>query len=296
MRRSELPYLDDLRAFEAAARLGSIRAAAGELALTHAAISRRVARLAEAVGAPLFEKAGRGLALTPAGLALRDSCRRSFDDLSRTIATIRATAEPQSRAVLLSCERSVAMRWLIPRLSQFQDAHPEVKVHLSVGGGPIQGQGGGELLALRRLDFELGATWQAEPLFPEQMGPVLAPMMLAQFAAGDYVALGSETRPEAWDRWLAAHPQAPRPRERRSMDHHFLMVEAACAGLGVALSPMVLALDDLARERLVAPLGFGPDGSQYGLIQSATGALSPGAQQLARWIRAQCEGLKASGL
>ncbi|MEO0978087.1 MAG: LysR family transcriptional regulator [Pseudomonadota bacterium] len=291
MKRSDLPYLDDLRAFEATARRGSVRAAADELALTHAAVSRRLSRLSEAVGVRLFRKAGRGLALTHAGESLRDACRRSFDDLLRTITTIRNAEGTADRAVVLSCERSVAMRWLIPRLSLFEAVHPEVTVHLSVGGGSIEGQGDDAFLALRRLDFALDERWVVQPLFPERVGPVMAEDMRAQFDAGDYVALVTKTRPEAWDRWLAANPGAPRPRERRGMDHHFLMAEAACAGLGVGLSPQVVAADDVAGNRLVAPFGFSADGSDYGLVHRAGVALSPDAQHLADWIRSACEPL-----
>nr|WP_319383768.1 LysR family transcriptional regulator [uncultured Roseibium sp.] len=292
MKRSELPYLDDLRAFEATARNGSVRAAADELALTHAAVSRRVARVSETVGAKLFRKAGRGLMLTPAGESLRDACRRSFDDLLRTITTIRDAAETGDRAVLLSCERSVAMRWLIPRLSRFQDAHPDVKVHLSVGGGAVEERGNGAFLALRRLDFAPDDRWTIQPLFPERVGPVMIDGMRARFEAGDYVALVTKTRPEAWDRWLVANPDAPRPRERRGMDHHFLMAEAACAGLGVGMSPYVIAADDVAGNRLVAPFGFTPDGSHYGLFSRAGVELSQEAQHLADWIQSLSEPLR----
>lgn len=291
MKRSDLPYLDDLRAFEATARTGTVRAAADELALTHAAVSRRLTRLSQTLGMRLFRKSGRGLALTPAGESLRDACRRSFDDLLRTIASIRNAEGAADRAVVLSCERSVAMRWLIPRLSRFEADHPDVTVHLSVGGGPIDGQGSGVFLALRRLDFALDDNWVVQPLFPERVGPVMVGDMREEFDAGDYVALVTGTRPEAWDRWLASHPDAPRPRERRAMDHHFLMVEAACSGLGVGLAPLVVAADDVARNRLVAPCGFSSDGSNYGLVHRAGVALSPDAQLLADWIRSACQNL-----
>ncbi|MGX9118545.1 LysR substrate-binding domain-containing protein [Mesorhizobium sp. BHbsci] len=80
-----------------------------------------------------------------------------------------------------------------------------------------------------------------------------------------------------------------RPTEIRFYDHHFLIVEAASAGLGVALSPMVLATDDIDRERLVAPVGFDPDGSHYGLIWIGQTELSGKAHDLARWLEAECK-------
>ncbi|MEM8797055.1 MAG: LysR family transcriptional regulator [Pseudomonadota bacterium] len=289
MKRSDVPYLDDLRAFEVTARMGSVRAAAEELNLTHAAVSRRVSRLANSLGTPLLVRSGRGIRLTSNGEVLRDACRRSFDDLERTISSIRETAREDNNAVLLSCERSVAMRWLIPRLSQFETVNPDIAVHLSVGGGAIDTARDHGFLALRRLDFSLDAKWAGQRLFPETVGPVMVETMRERFAAGDYIALVSRTRPEAWDHWLSVHPEAPRPRERREMDHHFLAVEAACAGLGVGLSPHVIALDDVSSGRLVAPYGFDADGSEYGLIYRADGTLAPNAKCLADWIEGLCE-------
>lgn len=285
MKRSDIPYLDDLRAFETTARCGTVRAAADELSLTHAAISRRINRLADMIGTPLFEREGRGLRLTTAGDQLADVCRRSFDDLSRAIATIREAQVTESAAILLSCERSVAMRWLIPRLSQFQDAHPEIAVHLSVGGGPVDSKQQWATLALRRLDFAIGDGWSVVPLFDESIGPVMSPDMRSDFDQSDYIALGSNTRPEAWDDWLRQHPDAPRPRERRMFDHHFLMVEAASSGLGVGLVPHIVALDDINRGRLVAPFGFDPDGSRYGVLHPSQSPLGESAALLLNWLR-----------
>jgi DNA-binding transcriptional LysR family regulator len=285
MKRSDIPYLDDLRAFETTARCGTVRGAADELSLTHAAISRRINRLADMIGTPLFEREGRGLRLTTAGDQLADVCRRSFDDLSRTIATIREAQVTESAAILLSCERSVAMRWLIPRLSQFQDAHPEIAVHLSVGGGPVDSKQNRAALALRRLDFEIASGWFVVPLFDETIGPVMSPDMRSSFDQGDYIALGSNTRPDAWDDWFRQHPDAPRPRERRMFDHHFLMVEAASSGLGVGLVPHIVALDDINRGRLVAPFGFNPDGSKYGVLHPSQIPLGESAAFLLNWLR-----------
>ncbi len=284
MKRSDLPSLDDLRAFEATARLGSVRAAADELALTHAAISRRNTRLAGYIGAPLFEREGRGLRTTPAGDLLHGACRRSFADLARTIASIEATQRSPAGVILLSCERSVAMRWLIPRLSRFQDANPSIAVHLSVGGGAVEKGVGRDVMALRRLDFPIPEGWQVHGLWAERVGPVMVPEVVDRFGAGDYIALGARTRPDAWSDWLIACPDMPRPREIRMLDHHFLMVEAACGGLGVGMAPRVIAIDDVERGRLVAPHGFQPDGTRYGLLHGSRTELSEDASLLRDWI------------
>ena len=287
MRRSEIPSLDDLRAFHAAARLGSVRLAAEELALTHGAVSRRITKLSEDVGLRLFEKAGRGLRLTAAGETLNLTLSRFFAELSTTIENLRA-ADTRDNALVLSCEPSVAMRWLIPRLAGFQSTHPEIALHLSVGGGAVEFRRDRIDLAIRRLDFALPEAWRVQRLFAERMGPVMIPELAPAFAAGDYIALGAKTRPDAWAQWLSAHPLIPPPKDVRFHDHHFLSVEAASAGLGVALSPLVLAIDDVERVRLLAPAGFDVDGSHYGLIQAGERELGQGARLLAEWLREEC--------
>ena len=286
MKRSEIPSLDDLRAFEATARLGSVRLAADSLALTHGAISRRITKLSRELGFTLFEKSGRGLRLTQAGETLNLTLGRFFAELAETVENLRRTSTQQA-AVVLSCEPSVAMRWLIPRLARFQAAFPHFPLHLSVGGGPIEFRRDRIDLAIRRLDFAIPETWHVERLFAEEMGPVMSPDLLPAFEAANYVALGSKTRPHAWSEWLSTHAAFHRPREIRYFDHHFLMIEAALAGLGVALSPRVLAGDDLARGRLVAPAGFDADGSSYGLVWPAGEELESESGPFVQWLKTE---------
>lgn len=287
MKRTDIPSLDDLRAFEAAARLGSVRLAADSLALTHGAVSRRITKLSEEMGFRLFERSGRGLRLTAAGEKLNLTLSRFFGELAETVESLRAS-QAQQGTLVLSCEPSVAMRWLIPRLGSFQEKHPDIAVHLSVGGGPVDFHRDRIDLAIRRLDFPIPESWTVHRLFAEAVGPVMSAQLAKAFGQGDYIALGSKTRPEAWAQWLAAHPSIRPPQEIRYYDHHSLMVEAACAGLGVALSPRVLATDDLHRARLMAPLGFDADGTYYGLIWTQDHELTGARMGLYQWLQEEC--------
>lgn len=167
MKPTRRPSLNDLRAFEAVARLGSVRAAADELALTHGAVSRRVAKLADDLGLALVEPAGRGLRVTAGGQLLASTMQRALALIQDTIDTLQA--RDTRRPLVLSCERSVAMRWLIPRLSAFQDRHPQIELHLSVGGGPLDFARDQATLALRRLDFPVHPDWIVTPLMAENM-------------------------------------------------------------------------------------------------------------------------------
>ncbi|WP_120497089.1 LysR family transcriptional regulator [Kiloniella sp. EL199] len=264
MKRSDIPSLDDIRAFEAVARLGSVKAASEELALTHGAVSRRITKLSRDIGIKLSEPEGRGIRITREGEILNKAARNALDELITAVATIKH--DTNNSPIVLSCERSVAMRWLIPRLSDFQDRYPDVELHLSVGGGTLDFKRDRITLAIRRLDFPLNPDWEINVLSQEKTGPVMQPGMRVHFDNHNYIGLASKTRPKAWQEWLFRQNGPPTPREIRTLDHHFLMIEAAVNGLGVALCPYILARDDLEKGRLIAPLGFKEDGSQYGLI------------------------------
>ena len=175
------------------------------------------------------------------------------------------------------------MRWLIPRLSAFQDLHSNVELNLSVGGGALDAAHDRVALAIRRLDFLVGPNWTVTRLMEESVGPVMQPAMHDRFLAAEYVALGAKTRPDAWGTWATANPDAPTPRATRFLDHHFLVVEAAASGLGVAMCPKVLALDDICNKRLIAPLGFAPDGPNM-VCYSRPGPETPELVMLKEWL------------
>jgi DNA-binding transcriptional LysR family regulator len=283
MKRSDIPSLDDLRAFEAVARLHSVRAAADELSLTHGAVSRRVSKLAEDIRLKLFVPDGRGIRLTEDGEKLASSTSKAFLLIRETLTELYSTTK--SSPIVVSCERSIAMRWLIPRLSRFQDMYPNIDVHLSTGGGPLDFARERVALAVRRLDFPIDPDWTVTRLVSEAMGPVMVPAMSERFTSGDYVALGSRTRPNAWENWLKLHPGVNPPRTIRLLDHHFLMVEAALGGLGVALSPRMLTEDEVSGGRLFAPSGYSDDGTHYGIIHPAAMPLSADVLTIVHWLQ-----------
>lgn len=249
-------------------------------------------KLSEDTGLVLFERQGRGLRLTEAGEVLFQSCRRAFTDLEQTMLQLQSRTS-ETGPIILSCERSLAMRWLISRLGRFQDENSDISVHLSVGGGSLNLSEGGPTIAVRRFDFPLSPEWCCEPLFEEKVGPVMNDVQLRRFESGSYISLGTKTRPDAWDSWLLKHPEVARPQEIRFFDHHFLMVEAVAAGLGVGLCPMIMAVDDTRRGRLHAPMGFEPDGSVYGLIYLQRRMAFDAAQRLIAWLHTVFDGFEA---
>ncbi|MCX4032275.1 LysR family transcriptional regulator [Aeromonas caviae] len=202
-----LPSLTALRCFEVAARTEHFGRAADELHLTHGAISRAVRLLEEDLGVMLFERRQRRVFLTDAGERFYQAVREGLGSIRQTAQALRQQSRPQS--LVLSCEPTLLMRWLIPRWPAFQALHPELDVHLMAGGGALS-FGSGIDLAIRRNDFHWPAELYSQLLFEERTGPVCPPGKVAHFfePRGDVQALRptaprlhTKTRPGAWLEW-----------------------------------------------------------------------------------------------
>lgn len=292
----DLPPLNALRAFEAAARLGSLSEAARELHVTHGAISRQVKQLEEQLGVGLFVKEGRGVKLTDAGARLRDAASEAFERLRSACAELqRQTAEAP---FVLGCPGSLLARWFIPRLDRLNRDLPELRLQLSASEGELDPRKPG-------LDATL---WYAEPPWPadmqvfelaaERIGPVLSPHHPRCAALRDAppVALLGEallhtaSRPQAWPRWARGNGLEPAQlRLGQSFEHLYFLLEAALAGLGVAIAPQQLVADDLAAGRLLAPWGFVETEAKLALWVP-TRRMDRRAEQLAEWLTREMQG------
>lgn len=292
-----LPSLVALRCFEAAARLESFSRAADELHLTHGAVSRAVRTVEDELGVPLFERRSRRVYLNDHGRVLFDGVHAGLARMSEAAEAVRRRAS--QRPLLLSCEPTLLMRWLIPRWGDFQARHPQHKVHLVAGGGPVD-WGAGLDLAIRRNDFDWGRTIHVVPLCAERMGPVCQPDQLARFfeddgqgryrLRADAPLLHSKTRPHAWSDWSKQQKAQARLAPAAGslmLEHFYLSLQAAAAGLGVAMGPQLLVQDDVQAGRLAAPLDFAADGSQYCLLARQPWAGDSAARQLCDWLLAQ---------
>lgn len=285
-----LPSLNALRAFEAVARLGSVSQAAGELHVTHGAVSRHIRALEDALGRPLFVREGRGLALTADGHRLRDSAGEAFGLLQAGWSALQRG--PRATALVLGCPGSLLARWVIPRLERLAHDLPDLTLHLSAQEGRIDLAAAGLDAALLLGEAPWPASWKVWPLAPEQIGPVLSPQH-ARFAALreappqallEEPVLHTVSRPQAWPRWLAAHQLHDAPRLGTGFDHLTYLLEAAVAGLGVAIAPRELVQADLDSGRLVAPWGFTGTGGTWALC-AARGTPDPRLPRLADWLR-----------
>ncbi|MEJ1098625.1 MULTISPECIES: LysR family transcriptional regulator [unclassified Pseudoxanthomonas] len=259
----QLPSLNALRAFEAAARLESVSRAADELHVTHGAVSRQIRALETDLGRPLFTRQGRGLALTATGMRLRDAAGTAFARLQEAYAELRRDDGPA--ALVLGCPGSVLARWVIPRLERLGRELPSVKLHLSAHEGAFDTQLPGLDAALMLAEPPWPAQWQVHELAPEYIGPVVSPRYAGYAKLQDrpVQALLGETllhtasRPQAWPSWATHNDLDPAAlRLGTGFDHLYYLLEAAVAGMGVAIAPQPLVSEDIASGRLAAPWGF----------------------------------------
>lgn len=282
---TRLPSVDGLRAFEAAARLGSFERAADELHVTASAVSKRVAVLEELVGAPLFVRGARALQLTEAG-------RDYLGPASHVLGLLMAMPQhrrgaPRRERLRVSVPPTFARQVLMPRLAGFTSAHPDVELELLLSLPQLD-------LAATEADVEVrfGSAGTGAPLLRERVLPLAAPALCA--------ALGERPEPAAlarlpllrspldpWTPWFrAAGLPWPEPEAGPRLADLGLVLEAAIAGQGVALARPSLARHALAGGALRAPwaLAAEPANRYYLLPHAANGA----AAAFAGWLRAAC--------
>ena len=244
-----------LRVFEAAARWQSFHAAASELNLTPSAVSHAIRKMEEALGVLLFERVGRGVALSSEGQALMGYTERGFDELLRGLEAV-STRSP--RLLRLHCGPSFAAQWLTPRLGRFLAQHPDVEVRLSA--------------SVDYARFDTG-EFDADIIYghPRQEGLVVLPLkeetvtpLCTQHIAEGiespsdllrHQLIQSDNKQIRWPAWFSVNGMsAPSSFRGSRFDRSFLAIAAAANGLGIALESTLLAEGEIARGRLVAPL------------------------------------------
>ena len=252
-----LPPLNAVRAFEAAARHASFTRAAEELRVTHGAVSRQVQLLEAWLGVPLFERLNRRVVLTEAGGAYAAEMGAPLDRIA--LATARQAERGRPRLLHVNALATFTLRWLIPRLSGFQLAHPAIEVRLTTSNVPLAQVAEPFDVAIRGgPDSRPGHI--AQPFLSERRIPVCSPALLQRLPLEEpeqlrqHTLLHAATLPQVWPQWLrvAGVPDL-QPQASVTLEHFYLTLQAALDGLGVAMGPERLIADDVAAGRLTLP-------------------------------------------
>ncbi|WP_321960318.1 transcriptional regulator GcvA [Paraburkholderia sp. J7] len=253
-----LPPLNALRAFEAAGRLGSFKEAAAELHVTPGAVSQQVRLLEEWLGASLFERHNRRVALTAAAKAYLEEIGPLFERLAQATARY-GVPRTVSRTLSVNAPATFTLRWLVPRLATFRAGHPDVHVKVETSNEPLESLNDDYDVIIRGgPDTFYG--YSMRPFLCEERLPVCSPALLQRVPLRtprdlrDHTLLHTSSLPRLWPDWLASAQIAElRPAAALTFDHFFLTLQAAIDGIGIAMGPTALVADDLAAGRLVAP-------------------------------------------
>ncbi|SFI46364.1 transcriptional regulator GcvA [Methylobacterium brachiatum] len=252
-----LPPLNALKAFEAAARHASFTRAAEELRVTHGAVSRHVQMLEGWLGVPLFERHNRRVVLTEAGRSYAAEIGAALDRVA--LATARQVERGRPRLLHVNALATFTLRWLIPRLSGFQVAHPAIEVRLTTSNVPLANLADPFDVAIRGGP-QTRPGHVAQPFLTERRRPVCSPALLQRLPLEapeqlrHHTLLHAATLPQVWPHWLhAAGVPDLIPQASVTLEHFYLTLQAALDGLGVAMGPERLIADDLAAGRLTCP-------------------------------------------
>jgi LysR family transcriptional regulator, glycine cleavage system transcriptional activator len=294
---SRLPPLPCLRAFEAVVRHRSVTRAAAELGVTQPAISQRLRQLEAFMGRPLVRRDAGGVAITNDGKAYGVRLERAFAEIHAATEELRTVGDA-GRALTISVLATFAQRWLIPRLAGFQAAHPEIEIRLLATS---------QIADLWREDVDLSirpgarkrARARSDFLIANDLFPVAAPALLerqpvraaADLAAQVLLRVEAAPRDQDWPRWLAAAgvPQL-QPRSWLPFASSSHALEAAIAGLGVAIGHTPFVVDALDAGRLVAPLEHRIADDGYYLVATRDQADSRKVRSFRSWLLAEHRG------
>jgi LysR family transcriptional regulator, glycine cleavage system transcriptional activator len=303
--RSELPPLDLLRSFEAAARHLSFTRAAEELFLTQSAVSRQIQQVEASLGVTLFTRRHRALELTESGRLLQRTVVDCLERLRDVTSRLKATAT--LRQVSMTCTPGFASLWLIPRLARFTANHPAVDVRMSATLELLDLERGQIDLAIRFCPIRDG---DGPSLFEESLLPVCAPRLvtgrphpLKKPADLVHHTLLAVDMPQGmaltvdWEPWIRVMGLAElRMKNTLRFTQYADAIAAAVAGQGVAIGRLPLLAELLKSRQLVAPFGSGVASQRgYYPVLSERGARNPDAQDFVNWLRSEAEATRAVG-
>jgi LysR family glycine cleavage system transcriptional activator len=290
-----LPPLNSLRAFEAAGRHLSFKAAASELCVTQGAVSRHVLNLESFRGVSLFVRSHRQVKLTPAGVAYLQEARDALLRISD--ATSRARARTDERTLRIKAPPSCSIRWLVPRLGRFHALHPGVAVQVTTSHDPVDFERD-EIDVGIHYGVEATDDWRHERLFNEVLIPICNRRLFgrrrkhhAPRKIASQVLLHSLRRPTEWRQWLdAAGLRGFSATQELTFENSTLTYQGAIDGLGVAIAQKAMVVEDIASGRLAAPSDIEVRNPvAYYLVYPTRQANLPKVQAFQSWIAAEAE-------
>jgi len=270
-----------------AADSSSFSKAAEKLYITHGAVSKQIKTLENSLSLNLFYRQGRNVRLTHEGELLKGYTTQAFQALN---AGVQKLSQVKTNCLDVSCEPTLTMRWLMPRISNFYENNSNTDIRLSTAGGPVTLGGSGSSLAIRRDDFELIQNYRKIPLVDEWVGPVVSPEYWQRVKSdlSTIKLIHSDTRPKAWSNWSnISGDKSLMNNSYQTFAHFYFCFQAAVDGLGAAIGSYPLVVDDLKRGNLIAPFGFFLSGNSYILLGQESTSDIDLEKKFIGWIKNQ---------
>jgi len=294
-----LPPLNALRAFEATARHCSVKKAADELCVTPGAVSQLLKALELHLGVALFQRVNRGMALTDAGRAYLPPIRNAFQQIAE--ATARIAAPGESGMLTVSVTPSFAAAWLVPRLKDFQQAHPDIDLQVMASKTLVDFARDGVDVAVRH-GFGRYPGVASERLFTVELVAVAAPELVAERGVPGRPAelVGwpqvHDAERKDWHLWFQAQGIASGPPRGPAFEDSGLLLKAVLSGQGAGLLPVALVALDLAAGRVVrlADITW-PEAFAYYLVYPEASRARPKIVAFRDWILAAAGNTAAPG-
>lgn len=277
-----LPGTTALLALEAAARHQSFARAAQELSLTEGAISRQIAKLESQLGVRLFHRVGNRVELSEPGARYAADMREALDLIERK--TRQLIAEARNDATLeIGVIPTFASRWLIPRMARFHQRHPQIRVNLRERTEPFALADSG-LQAAINIEHPAWSGLRVQPLFQAPLLAVCHPDLAAR-TPGDVPLLHKHEGGEQWSEYARQSGiELPNIDGGPRFDRFSLLIDAARAGMGMALVPRLYVEDDLRDGRLAAPWPQGAPLSERYVLVSRPGETSAALEGFREWL------------
>lgn len=283
---TQLPPLNGLRAFEAAGRRLTFRAAADELGVTQGAVAQQVRHLESHLGQPLFERLPKGLAFTPAGRSYHAQISMAFDDMRRATDSLK----PEFGDARISVTPTFAAKWLIPNLSEFSALHPEIDLQILATERVSSFHSDGIDLAIRQGRPPFGASLDAIRLFQHDIIAVAAPSMLEKHPLPlDRTTIAKLPKlhdsHDLWPAFLKRLNIQDQSGHGLRLSQTTLAVDAALSGQGIALVSHFLVARDIGAGNLmqITPEVMQGDHDFYLLVQRKS-RQSPAIEAVIVWL------------
>lgn len=296
--RRNIPSLQALACFDAAARHESYTRAAQELALTQGAVSRQIGALEAFVGVALFRRTRHGVMLTDSGRDYASQVATRLAALEQDTLDV-MSHQGQAQTLQLAAVATFATRWLIPRLPDLQRQHPDITVHIETRTRPFMFADTPFDAALYAGTPEQVNNWAgtgAVKLIDEEVVPVCSPKWLSgqtslrPEAIASLPLLQQSTRPLAWRQWFdAQNVDAAQALAGPRFELFSMTAAAAACGLGLALVPRLLIADELASGALVVACQQALAGERaYYLVTPERGDERSAVTLFRQWLQHAC--------